>query len=135
MRRFLRSTFVALMAAFVVAGSALPSSAVARSIRVAPTTAFDGLWSVSIITNSGDCSRAYRYPLRILNGQVMKGDDDANYDVAGAVGRNGAIGVTIAGAGQSASGTGRLSHNYGRGIWSTAKSECSGEWVAERRGN
>jgi hypothetical protein len=133
MRRFLRSTLVALTAAFVLAGWAMPSDAVARNVRPAPSTAFDGLWSVSIITDNGDCSRAYRYPLRIINGQVLKADDDPNYNVGGAVARNGAIGVTVAGAGQSASGTGRLSRNYGRGIWRTATGECSGEWVAERR--
>jgi hypothetical protein len=117
-----------------VAGSVLPSDAVARSARHVASHVFDGLWSVSIITRYGDCSAAYRYPLRIVNGQVLKADEDPNYQVAGIVGRNGAIGVTVAGGGQSASGTGRLSRNYGSGIWRLATGECSGVWTAERRG-
>ncbi len=34
-------------------------------------TPFDGLWSVSIITDAGDCDRAYRYALRIQNGRIL----------------------------------------------------------------
>jgi hypothetical protein len=30
--------------------------------------AYDGLWSVSIVTEKGDCDRGYRYPIRITRG-------------------------------------------------------------------
>ena len=44
--------------------------------------------------------------------------------------------VAVAAGGQSASGYGRLSGNYGQGSWSgrSSISQCSGHWEAERRG-
>jgi len=45
---------------------------------------------------------------------------------------SGAIRVTVAQGGQSASGAGRLSGNSGRGWWRTATGQCSGQWTAER---
>jgi hypothetical protein len=134
--RHLLGAIAAAAVTLLVAGSAVTSDAAARTRYVAPNTsnAFDGLWSVSIVTNYGDCSRAYRYPLRIVNGQILKADDDPNYQVAGVVTRKGAIGVTVAGAGQTANGTGRLWRNYGQGIWQTNTGQCSGVWTAEKRG-
>jgi hypothetical protein len=128
MRNVLRVVFVAMAAALLVPAMSEPSAAAPRT-----SPAFDGIWSVSIVTYNGDCSRAYRYPLRIWQGRVIKADDDPNYNVAGAVARNGAIGVTVAGGGQTASGTGRLRGNVGAGIWHTSNGECSGRWTAERR--
>jgi len=112
----------------------MPSDAARRTARYAATTAYDGLWSVSIITLYGDCSRGYRYPVRIVYGRVVKADSDPNYEISGAVARSGAIGVTVSGGGQTASGSGRLSRNYGGGRWRTSSGECSGQWTAARRG-
>jgi hypothetical protein len=111
----------------------MPSDAAPRSREVRPSNAFDGIWSVSIKTQFGDCNRGYRYPLRIVDGYVTKADIDPTYAVAGAVARTGAIGVTVSGGGQTATGVGRLSRTTGRGIWHTANGECKGDWVAERR--
>jgi hypothetical protein len=41
--------------------------------------------------------------------------------------------VTVAEAGRTANGTGRLSRNSGRGQWKTSTGECAGQWTAERR--
>ncbi len=127
MRDFLKVVFAAATVALLVASSAATSNAAAR------TRAFDGIWSVSILTYRGDCDRAYRYPLRIWNGRVIKADNDPNYRVAGAVASSGAIGVTVAGGGQAATGTGRLHGNTGAGIWHTTNGRCSGRWTAQRR--
>jgi hypothetical protein len=131
MRYFIRAIFAAVVAA-VIASSAVSSDA-AQRLRPPPSSRFDGLWSVSIVTTRGDCDRGYRYPLRIIGGHVVKADSDPNYQVAGAVARSGAIGVTISGGGKSASGHGRLTRDYGRGVWHTSNGECSGQWTAERR--
>jgi hypothetical protein len=127
-------TIFAAMALGLLVGSAIQPSDAAAPTRFAATRTFDGLWSVEIVTNSGDCSRGYRYPLRIWLGRVTKADNDPNYNVAGVVTRTGAIGVTVVGGGQTASGTGRLRGNSGTGIWQTSNGECSGHWTAERRG-
>jgi hypothetical protein len=131
MKNFLHAISAAAIAILLVTGSTAPSDA-AR--HYASTRAFDGTWSVSIVTYYGDCDRGYRYPLRIWDGRVIKADSDPNYQVAGAVARNGAIGVTLSGGGQTASGTGRLRGNSGAGIWHTSNGRCSGRWTAERRG-
>lgn len=133
MTLFTRAVFAATMAVSLVAFSALPTDAAPRAARYAPARVFDGLWSVSIVTYYGDCDRGYRYPLRIWYGRVIKADNDPNYNVAGAVARNGAISVTVSGGGKTASGTGRLRGNVGAGVWQTSNGECSGRWSAERR--
>lgn len=127
MKGIFRTIFAAITVTLLVASATQPSDAVpARYV-------FDGIWSVEIVTYAGDCQRGYRYPLRISQGRVGKADDDPNYNVAGAVSRTGAIGVTVVGGGQTASGTGRLRGNVGTGVWQTANGECSGRWTAERR--
>jgi hypothetical protein len=133
MRRILGAGLAVAAAALIAAISIVPSDAAPRR-RAALTSAFDGVWSVSIVTLSGDCDRGYRYPLRILGGHVGKADEDPAYAVAGAVGRGGAIGVTVSGGGQTATGYGRLTRNVGRGVWRTSNGRCSGRWTAERRG-
>jgi hypothetical protein len=121
-------------ALLLMAATAAPSDAAPRIRHSAPPiSSFDGEWSVAIYTAYGDCN-SYRYPLRIQDGHVIKADQDPNYNVAGAVGRYGAIGVTVVGGGQTATGTGQLQRDSGSGIWHTTNGECSGRWTAERRG-
>lgn len=134
MKSPLHAIFAATVAALLVTGASLASDAAPRAVRSSLTQAFDGLWSVEIVTSFGDCNNSYRYPLRISDGHVIKADQDPNYNVAGAVGRSGAIGVTVVGGDQTATGTGRLTRNSGTGIWHTSNGECSGRWTAERRG-
>jgi len=133
MRRILGASLAIAVAALIAAASIMPSDAAVPRRRAPLTSAYDGVWSVSVVTLRGDCDRGYRYPLRILGGRVVKADADPAYAVAGAVGRGGVIGVTVAGGGQSATGYGRLSRNLGRGVWRTSNGRCSGQWTAERR--
>jgi hypothetical protein len=93
--------------------------------------AYDGLWSVSIVTEKGDCDRGYRYPIRISNGVLANAGDVTAIDINGKVQQTGAITVTVSGGGKSATGSGRLAGNIGEGHWSGG--ECSGSWTAERR--
>jgi hypothetical protein len=97
-------------------------------------TPFDGAWSVLIVTDRGTCDRAYRYALRIADGRVTY--DDPSFSVSGVVESSGRVHVGVSAGGQSASGYGRLSGDYGEGSWSgrSTTSQCSGHWQAERRG-
>ena len=133
MKRIFGASLAIAVAALMAAASIMPSDAAPRR-RAALTNAYDGIWSVSVVTVYGDCDRGYRYPLRIVDGHVLKADDDPAYAVGGAVGRGGVIGVTVVGGGQSATGYGRLARNVGRGVWRTSNGRCSGQWTAERRG-
>src|SRR6202034_4808908 len=119
MRNFLRPIFVATFAALLATSASTPSGAAHQS-----TTAYDGLWSVMIYTLYGDCSRSLRYSLRIVGGRVQS--EEQNYQLAGGVKPSGEINVTVAEAGRSANGVGRLSGNQGRGQWRTTTGECAG---------
>jgi hypothetical protein len=115
--------FTAMMAAAVLF-AAIPSAARAASSN-------DGIWSVTIVTQVGNCPSTLRYAVRVAAGRVLT--DDQSYQVNGTVALNGATRVTVSEKGQSASGTGRLSGNRGAGRWRTSTGECSGQWTAERR--
>ena len=117
----------------LAAGLALAASALAP-VPAAARSAFDGQWSVLILTNSGPCDRAYRYGLSIQNGSVFY-EGGAAVNVAGRVANNGAVRVRVWSGQQGASGSGRLSRNAGSGHWRGTGSmgTCSGVWSAERR--
>jgi hypothetical protein len=99
----------------------------------ARTRAFDGIWSVSIVTRAGPCDPNYRYPARIFGTRVLQADNDFSYQITGAVNGRGAIKVTVSKGGQSATGYGRLAGSRGGGSWSAAGGMCSGVWSASRR--
>jgi len=118
----------ALLAMPLTAASAAPA------VRAAPSvTQFDGTWSVSVITDAGTCDRGYRYALRIADGRIYY--DNPSFDVSGSVNARGQVHVVVSAGGQEAVGNGRLSRDYGEGLWSgrSAASSCSGHWEAERR--
>jgi hypothetical protein len=93
--------------------------------------AYDGLWSVSIVTEKGTCDRGYRYPIRITNGVLQNAGSVTSIDISGKVQPTGAITVMVSAAGKNANGSGRLSGDLGEGHWSGG--DCSGTWTAERR--
>jgi hypothetical protein len=93
--------------------------------------AYDGVWSVLVHTEKGDCDPGYRYPIRISNGHLVNAGDTA-FTITGAVAPTGAITVTVSAAGKSANGSGHLAGTGGGGSWTGGA--CSGSWTAERRG-
>jgi len=96
--------------------------------------AFDGTWSVLVVTENGTCDRAYRYAVRIAGGQVKPAGDEA-VSMSGTVSGNGAVRVNVGRGEQKASGSGRLAGKTGSGKWTGRGSggTCSGTWSAERR--
>lgn len=110
---------------------------IATSAALAATTSFaapsfDGVWSVSIITEKGTCDRGYRYPIRISKG-VLANAGDVAFTISGKVAPTGAITVIVAHGSSSATGSGRLAGAIGTGSWQGG--DCSGTWTAERRGS
>src|SRR5215467_170353 len=97
---------------------------------VSATSNFDGKWSVVVVTEKGDCDRAYRYPIDI-RGQNLVNAGNASFDISGKVQGDGAIAVKISYGDKSANGSGRLSGTFGQGSWSGGT--CAGTWTAERR--
>jgi hypothetical protein len=116
----------------VVTAAAIAAALVATMPFAArAANSYDGLWSVTIYTQAGNCPSSLRYAVRVARGRVF--GDDQSYDVNGFVAPNGATRVTVSEKGQSASGTGRLSGNAGAGRWRTSTGECAGQWTAARR--
>jgi hypothetical protein len=116
---------------------ALVSSAAFAQTEPAQTalaqSSFDGKWSVLIVTEQGNCDRAYRYPLLIQNGNVLYGGKK-NFNVSGQVQPSGAVVVSVTQGNAGAIGTGRLNGKYGSGKWEAPQGGCSGRWQADKRG-
>jgi hypothetical protein len=119
--KLLSAAFGALTAASALVTVAAASTAAPR---------YDGVWSVSIVTEKGDCDRGYRYPIRIANGVLANGGNDP-FTISGKVAPSGAITVTVSSGSKSATGSGRLAGDTGEGLWHGGA--CSGTWTAERR--
>jgi hypothetical protein len=112
---------------------------VAAFVGMAPSAAraqagFDGLWTILIVTEAGECDRAYRYAVQIDHGRLTY-DGTAGVELTGTVDQSGRVAATVQRGGQGATGTGRLSGGRGRGTWQgkSSASQCSGYWEAERR--
>jgi len=121
------------VAAVLAAVAATPADAGARRYARAPSHAYDGLWSVSIRTDSGPCDPSLRYPARIIAGQLRQVDTDLSYHITGAVVASGAIAVTVSKGGHSATGYGKLRGASGGGRWAADGIQCYGTWSAMRR--
>ena len=121
-------------AAFVVAFAVTTIFLIGSSELVRAQASFDGSWSVLIITDTGECDRAYRYGIRIESGQIVYGGE-AGVDFTGRVESNGQVAATVRRGQQSATGSGRLSGSSGAGTWKGQSSTgaCGGRWEAERR--
>lgn len=118
-----------LAAAGALTGLGLTALAIAAPAAAAPS--YDGLWSVLIVTEHGDCDRAYRYPVRITRGALVNAGNSP-INISGKVVGNGAVTVNVSYGQKSAMGSGRLSGTTGGGSWKGGS--CTGTWEAERRG-
>ena len=118
---------ISWLGAAAVTGSLLAAPALAQTNR------FDGTWSVEVVTQQGNCDRAYRYSVIIQNGQARYGGPE-QFNVSGRVQASGAVSANISRGQDRANVTGRLSGNRGAGTWSTSGGRtCSGQWNAEKR--
>jgi hypothetical protein len=116
---------------FLTAMAAAAALVAANPLAARAANSYDGMWSVTIITQAGDCPSSLRYAVRVARGRVYS--DDQSYRVNGSVAANGATRVTVSEQGKSASGSGRLFGNTGAGRWRTSTGQCAGQWTAERR--
>ena len=101
----------------------------AMTLLAAPAIAqtdYDGLWSVTVITRTGNCQPTASYPLVVSDGNVSGASD-----LSGSVGRNGIVRASLKGA----HANGQLNGNAGSGRWNSASAgmPCSGRWTATKR--
>ena len=72
-------------------------TAFAAALATAPAVAqtpYDGLWNVTIVTKTGTCEPTTRSTLSVSDGKVSA----PGANVAGSIGREGLVRVSIAGA-------------------------------------
>ena len=115
---------------FAVAAFAL---AIALAGHSKAAASHDGIWRVTIITQSGNCDAAYTYAVKVAGGQVSY-SGDGGFDISGNVGEAGTVKVSISHGDQRANASGKLNGNAGAGQWSgkSASTACSGRWEAVR---
>ncbi len=103
---------------------ALAGSAITPALAQQP---FDGIWNVTIVTNSGSCEHTANSTLTVTEGKISA----AGANVSGSIGREGLVRVSINGA----YANGQLSGNAGSGKWNGASGgiPCSGRWQASRQ--
>jgi hypothetical protein len=103
---------------------ALTSVAQARS-------AYDGSWDLLFVTQRGACDPTYNFSVNITDGIITHPN---LVRFRGYVARSGAARASVTVHDKYASGSGRLSSNSGRGIWSgySGGARCSGYWTAQR---
>jgi hypothetical protein len=104
--------------------SLLAASVAAPALAQSP---YDGIWSVTIVTNSGSCEPTASSTLTVSDGKISA----AGANVSGSIGREGLVRVSINGA----YANGQLSGNAGSGKWNGASGgiPCSGRWQASRQ--
>ena len=90
-------------------------AAVTSPQKVATAAAYDGNWSVVIITEKGTCDRSYRYPVRITDGTVGYAGQ-ASFNVSGRVNPNGAVTVKVSRGAQSRERLGQAVGRLRRGL-------------------
>jgi len=108
----------------------LAAIASAMTIAAGPAgaqTPYDGQWSVTIVTKSGNCEPTAQYPLTVTDGKITA----PGADISGRVGPAGLVKVSF----QGAYANGQLSGNAGSGKWNGASGgiPCSGHWQASRQ--
>ena len=116
-------------AALLAAGILGPGTAEARPFVRAGV--YDGTWNVVFATRAGSCSSTNSVPFMVSGTRVSSAGGGR---VTGGIGRGGVVSVSISVGMSHASGSGRLSGNYGAGRWSgiITGDRCSGIWQARR---
>lgn len=113
------------LAAGVAAGAGAASAQTAGGSH-------DGNWTVEVLTQKGNCDKAYRYPIVVQNGAIRYGGSEG-FAASGSVTSAGGVKGSISRGEQRADVTGRISGTSGNGTWQTSTG-CSGVWNAEKRG-
>lgn len=107
------------------------SSLVAFVSAAQARSAYDGSWDLLFVTQRGACDPTYNFSVNITDGIVTHPN---LVRFRGRVARSGAVRASVTVSDKYASGSGQLSINSGRGIWSgySGGARCSGYWTAQR---
>lgn len=94
--------------------------------------AYNGTWSVELVTESGLCDSRYSYSMAVLEGQVrLVSSASSGTKLSGNVGPDGTVGLNVSNGSASGAASGRLQAQSGSGTWKVS-ALCSGRWTARR---
>lgn len=117
-----------LTALALAAGLSPPALAAAAS----EPGAYNGTWTVELVTESGLCSARYSYAVAIRDGQVqLASAAEPGTRMSGRVGPDGTVGLSVSNGSASGAASGRLQAQGGAGTWKVS-AFCSGRWTARR---
>ncbi len=94
-------------------------------------TSYDGPWNLVFVTQRGSCDPTYNFSVNINDGVVTHPN---LVKFRGHVERSGTVRASVTVQDKYASGSGRLTRDDGRGIWTghAGGGRCSGYWTAQR---
>lgn len=102
-------------------------------VHAADAGAYDGTWTVELVTESGFCDGSHSYSVAVRAGQVrLLSASDETTRMSGRVGPDGTVGLNVSQGSASGSVLGRLQARSGSGTWKVS-ALCSGRWAASRR--
>ena len=94
-------------------------------------TSYDGPWNLVFVTQRGSCDATYNFSVNVNDGIVTHPN---LVRFTGRVAKSGAVHASVTVVDKYAAGSGRLTGDTGRGVWSgrAAGERCSGYWTAQR---
>lgn len=94
-------------------------------------TSYDGPWNLVFHTQRGSCDPTFTFSVNVDAGVVSHPN---LVRFRGNVAKSGAVRASVTVQDKYASGTGKLTGETGRGMWSgrSAGESCSGYWTAQR---
>ena len=94
-------------------------------------TSYDGPWNLVFVTQRGSCDATYNFSVNVTDGVVSHPN---LVRFTGHVAKSGAVHASVTVVDKYASGSGKLTGDTGRGVWSgrAAGERCSGYWTAQR---
>ncbi len=89
---------------------------------------YDGVWSVSLLTKSGDCDRSVVSQIQIRDGRVNENLLYAR--IVGNIGGNGVVSLQVVRGNDSLNAYGTVDGTRASGSWTAAGRNCTGSWTA-----
>jgi len=93
--------------------------------------AYDGQWSVQLVTVKGDCDRSLSWDVAVASSRIA--ENGLFGQAAGQVDSRGRVRLQVLSGADRVSATGALRGASGGGAWTWPNRACSGRWSASRK--
>lgn len=90
----------------------------------------DGVWSVSLVTKSGECDPSLASQIKIRDGRINENLLFAR--IVGSVNGSGTVSLQVVRGGESLSAHGKVNGMRASGSWTAPSKNCTGSWTAQK---